>query len=85
VLVSRPWRWELTARRLAEKEADNRYVTAAENVRRTMEIKALQVEEFKVVPARCCPPRYGIPITSRHVDLEHVPVTVRAMGLADIA
>eukprot|EP00227_Mantoniella_beaufortii_P010207 CAMPEP_0197591312 /NCGR_PEP_ID=MMETSP1326-20131121/13001_1 /TAXON_ID=1155430 /ORGANISM="Genus nov. species nov., Strain RCC2288" /LENGTH=374 /DNA_ID=CAMNT_0043156713 /DNA_START=39 /DNA_END=1163 /DNA_ORIENTATION=+ len=40
-------REELKARKLAEKEADNRYVTSAENVRRTLEMKALQVEEFK--------------------------------------
>ena len=40
-------REELKARKLAEVEMENRYVTAAENVRRTLEMKAEQVEQFK--------------------------------------
>lgn len=41
-------REELKARKLAEVELENRFVTSAENVRRTLEMKAEQVEQFKL-------------------------------------
>ena len=40
-------REELKARKMMEVEMENRYVTSAENVRRTLEMRAEQVEAFK--------------------------------------